>query len=322
MRKKKIKAAYLGSGAFSTALVYLFPFIRNWMWEYKEEHAVEMKRTRMCRHLDNVKIPSATVISSDIAKVIKEATLIFIVVPSDKVEETIEKAKPFITRNQKIIICSKGFGSGQRLLVDCVQELLPNNSVLYLTGPMIAGEIVAGKFCGAVLAGNGARVVKKILQSKKFSIRISNDIVGLQLGAALKNLFTMFRGTVIGADMGFNSHSWLFNEAMCEIQNIGAKFGADKETFAGLAYLCDLLLPSRNYEFGVRLGQEEKKEDIMVEMRLVPEGLGTLKNALVLARKHRLDVPIIFCLDKIVSRVQKPVLAIEELLELLNVRTQ
>lgn len=298
----------------------IFPEI--FLWDHKEENVHYIRENGACRHLEEAKMLDGVAIEWDIGKATKNAGIILIAVPSPDVEGTITSALPYLRSDQPIVICSKGFGTKQRLLSVAVTEILEKNNlrnpVLYLSGPMIAKEIIKGAPCGAVLAGKGARNLQKLLVSPRFAVKVCDDIKGVALGAALKNAFVMFLGCVYKI-YGNNTKNFFINECLEEMKRIGAIFDADPQTFLGLAFLCDMLLPSRNHEFGEGIGDGDRYEDIIARMQHNPEGLAAIKNGCILSKREKLYMPILECVYRIVFQRRNPKREIDKLfLELSN----
>lgn len=207
---------------------------------------------------------------------ILDSNIIFVSVPSSVVCSALLKLKNEI-KDQDIIICSKGLNEDGGLISVCLEKNFPNNKILFLYGPTIAEGLKNGDLCGMVLAGKGDKdKLKNIIESDSLKIEISEDVIGVQVGASLKNVMTILMGVVEGADFKENTQAFVFTRCLEEIQNIGIKMGANKETFTGLSCLGDLTLYSRNRYLGTMIGKGEDKDEIIKKMNYTPEGLVTL----------------------------------------------
>ncbi len=289
-----MKAAILGGGSFGTSLAISLNRQENQVkiWEFIKTQAEEMNRTRICPMLPDVIIPENIMISNNLEEVINDSEMMLIVVPSDKVEQTIITAKEYI-RGQKIIICSKGFGDDQTYLSEVVSKHL-NNDIYCLYGPTLAKELAQGEITGMVLAGNlGCETLKNDLESETLKIETTNDIIGTQTGAALKNVVTIFVGIAEGLNMGENTRAYIFTKGIAEIKKIGLAMGAEEETFLGLTCVGDLTLNSRNRKLGIEIGKGRKLEEVLKESNHVSEGVIAIKNAVKLAERLDLNIPLI-----------------------------
>jgi len=230
---------------------------------------------------------------------IYDSEVIIVSLPSSVVVSKLLELKDKII-NQKIVICSKGFASENELLSEVLEKNF-KNEIFFLYGPTLANEIKKGEFSGMVLAGGfGKEKLKKELESEVLSIELSDDIVGVQVGATLKNVVIMFIGIIEGIGCGENTQAYVFTKGLGEIKKIGVALGAQIETFLGLSCVGDLTLYSRNRNFGVELGKGKKLNEIIKEMNYNPEGILALKNAKGIVKKLNLKAPLIELLYKII----------------------
>ena len=241
-----------------------------------------------------------TRIGHDIAiDIIDNSEVIFVCVPSYAVVDALSKVQKEIT-NQKIIICSKGFAGEGKLISEVLNEKLKNN-LFFFYGPILAEELRNGEFSSMVLAGgNGKDVLKKEIESESLYIETSDDIIGIEISAALKNVVAIFIGIVEGAGYGQNAGAFIFAKGVQEIRKIGLVLGAQADTFLGLSCIGDLTLLSRNRRLGIELGKGRKLEDVTIEMKYNPEGIFALKNAKIMIERLNIDAPLIKLLYKIV----------------------
>ncbi|MBS3166048.1 NAD(P)-dependent glycerol-3-phosphate dehydrogenase [Candidatus Woesearchaeota archaeon] len=283
----------LGGGSWGTALaVHLAGNGHSVkIWEFVEAQAQEMQKKRECPLLPGVKLHSKIFVSSDMKEVLTSMDLLLIVVPSDKVESTVEKARDLIN-GTPIVICSKGFASDLRLLSNVVAQKLKSHKTH-------AEEVGRGMFSGMVLAGGkGKEKLKKVFESKNLKIDLSDDIIGVQIAAALKNILAVFVGVVHGMKLGDNAIAYVMTKGLAEIRQIGLKWGAQEETFDGLAGLGDVIVTcgskhSRNRHVGEEVGKGRKLEEVLTEMKMVAEGITTVKEAVKLQKKFGLKLPLI-----------------------------
>ncbi len=302
----------LGGGSWGTALAVQLAKNKHQVkvWEFFEEQARKMQVERVCPLLPEVRLPENIFVSSKMEEVVSGSKLVLMVVPSDKVEVTINQAAKFL-ENQAIIICSKGFASNLRLLSEAVKEKV-KGEVYCLYGPTHAEEVGLGKLTGIVLAGGkGKAKLKKVLESENFKVELSKDIIGVQVAAALKNIIAIFIGLLEGLGEGDNAKAYIMTKGLEEIKEVGLAWGAKKETFYGLAGMGDLIVTctskhSRNRHVGEQIGKGRKLSEVLAEMKMVAEGVTNLKEAINLQEKFKLKLPLINGLYEILLEDKNP----------------
>ncbi|MFA5750941.1 MAG: NAD(P)H-dependent glycerol-3-phosphate dehydrogenase [Candidatus Paceibacterota bacterium] len=228
---------------------------------------------------------------------VKDTELIFVVVPSHAVFSALQKEKDNIS-NQKIVICSKGFSKNPKksdkamLISESLEGEFEN--IFFLYGPTIADELKEGKLSGMVLAGGkGKEEIKKIIESEKLRIELDDDVIGVQIGASLKNVMTIFLGIIEESGCGQNTRSYAFTKCVEEIKNFGLALGAKEKTFLGLTCVGDLILCSRNRCLGIELAKGKGLEEITKEMNYIPQGIANLQDAKRIAKEKGIKTPII-----------------------------
>lgn len=226
--------------------------------------------------------------------------LIFVCVPSFAVVSVLKNNKENI-KNQKIIICSKGFSDDGKLLSDALKEEFSGNEIFFLYGPTIAEEIKDEVLSGIVLAGGeGKEYIKKAIESKNLIVELTDDIIGVQVGAAMKNVITIFVGILEGSGYGQNTQAYIFTKGIIETQKFGVALGAEPCTFIGLTCLGDLTLRSRNRLLGIGIGKGRKLEDIITEMKYTQEGITTIKNSKIISKSIGMELPFVNTLYSII----------------------
>ncbi len=299
--------AILGGGSWGSALAVALAKNNHTIkvWEFFQEQAEEMQQKRVCKLLPEAHLPGNIFISHKMEEVLPGSELVLLVVPSDKAEVTIEKARYFLS-TQPVIICSKGFAEGLNLLSDAVQKKVSGN-VYCLYGPTHAEEVCHGMFSGIVLAGKEGKerqTIREALHSAAFQVEVNDDIIGVQLCAALKNILAVFVGVLDGKKLGDNAKAYVITKGLEEIKKIGLKLGAKEETFYGLAGLGDVMVTatsrhSRNRYVGEQVGKGRKLDEILAEMRMVAEGVTAVKKAIGFKEKLHLHLPLIEGLHQI-----------------------
>jgi glycerol-3-phosphate dehydrogenase (NAD(P)+) len=211
---------------------------------------------------------------------ILDSDIIIVAVPSYAVIDTLTSHKNEI-KNQKIIICSKGFDKDGGLFSIALDREFPNNQIYFLYGPTLAEELKNGVFSVMVLAGGeGKEDLKKQIELDNLYIELSEDIVGVQVGSALKNTVGVFVGFVEGAGFGENTQGFVYSKGLQEIQKIGIHLGAQPNTFLGFTCAGDLFLRSRSRILGIEIGKGRSFEEVSNEMTYPKEGIASLKGVL------------------------------------------
>ncbi len=214
---------------------------------------------------------------------IKDSDAILVSVPSYAVVGVLTSHKDEIT-DQRIIICSKGFDKDGGLFSYALEKEFPNNKIYFLYGPTLAEELRAGVFSVMVLAGGeGKEKLKEEIELENLRIQLSEDIVGVQVGAALKNTVGIFVGLVEGAGYGENTQGFVYSKGLQEIQKIGIYMGAKPETFLGFTCAGDLFLRSRSRMLGIEIGKGRSFDEVSKEMTYPKEGISSLNNILKMA---------------------------------------
>jgi glycerol-3-phosphate dehydrogenase (NAD(P)+) len=220
---------------------------------------------------------------------IKDSEVILMATPAYVLIEVLLSHKSEIT-DQKIIICSKGFDNNGELFSKVLQKEFPNNRVYFLYGPALADELKSGVFTVMVLAGGeGKEELKKQIEGGNLSIELSDDIVGVQVGAALKNTVAIFVGLVEGAGFGENTQAFVYAKGLEEIRKVGVHLGANPGTFLGLSCAGDLFLKSRNRSLGIEIGKGKSFEEISKQPIYPKEGVDTLNIVLKMENNINLD---------------------------------
>jgi glycerol-3-phosphate dehydrogenase (NAD(P)+) len=221
---------------------------------------------------------------------IGDSDMILVAVPSYVVMDVLISHKDEI-KNKKIIICSKGFDKDGGLFSVALDREFPNNQIYFLYGPTLAEELRNGVFSIMVLAGGeGKEELKKQIELDNLYINLSEDIVGVQVGSALKNTVGVFVGLVEGAGFGENTQGFVYSKGLQEIQKIGVHLGARPDTFLGYTCAGDLFLRSRSRILGIEIGKGRSFEEVSNEMTYPKEGIASLKGILKMEGKEGIDL--------------------------------
>lgn len=302
------KAAVIGAGAWGTALANLIATkgtpVKMWAYEREVVEAIRSKRENTV-FLPGVKLHANITPTGSLADAIRQSTLIIFAVPSHAAREVLSQLPALLSSPVAFVSATKGIEEETLLLMsDVMKELLlpmMHPAILVLSGPSFAQEVSKGLPSAVTLAGQDPVLLKRmqgLLMTPSFRIYASTDMVGVQLGGALKNVIAIAAGVVDGLNLGHNARAALITRGLAEMVRLGTAMKADPRTFYGLSGLGDLILTctgqlSRNYSLGVRLAKGDTLEELLKGTRTVAEGVRTARAALGLAQKHKVDMPIV-----------------------------
>ncbi|WP_408608231.1 NAD(P)H-dependent glycerol-3-phosphate dehydrogenase [Actinobacillus delphinicola] len=298
--------AVLGAGSFGTSLAVAFA--RNghptFLWGHDAEHCHKLKEDRENKaYLPGISFPPTLTVEADLKTVIAHSRDIFIVVPSHAVADLVKQLKPYLRSDSRIVLASKGLETDTgRLLQEVIEdELGKRYPFAVLSGPTFAKELAEGLPTAITLASKDQDFAKelqaKIHCSKNFRVYINDDVIGVQLGGAIKNVIAISTGISDGMGFGANARTALITRGLAEISRLGASLNAKPETFTGMSGLGDLVLTctdnqSRNRRFGLMLGQGLSAFDAMKEIGQVVEGYHNTREVFKLAQRQGVEMPI------------------------------
>ena len=292
------------------------------------EEAAELNYHRQNpRFLPEVPFPSSFTVSSDMDQVVSPAKLIILAVPSDRLRQNLRVIRDGISSGAIVISAAKGLElpAGKRMSQILEEELPPDlhSGISVLSGPNLAKEIIQGKPASTVIAGRDSQKTKAAqatLMSNSFRVYTSDDVIGVELAGALKNIIALGAGIADGLDMGENGKSAFITRGLVEITRLGIAAGAQPLTFAGLAGLGDLLATcasplSRNRYVGEQLARGKSWPEIQKSMDNVAEGVNTTGAALTMAAELDVEMPITQVTYRVLFEGLSPQEAITELME-------
>ncbi len=295
------------------------------IWEFDHKRAEKVSATRdNAPFLLGHPIPDEIEIHWDIEKVIGKAELVVCALPCQVIPDVVNSLKTIQARNKYYLSLSKGIHIESLMrpsqIID--QLVAPEHRTYVLSGPCIANEIIRGEPTAVVLVGpdpEGARLLQHELATDLFRIYQGDDIVGVELGAAIKNVIALGCGMSDGLGFGNNAKGALITRGIVEIQRLGAKMGAQAKTFWGLSGLGDLVTTSfseesRNHTFGKKIGEGMTTEQIKKEMVMVSEGVPTAQAIMKLAKKYEVSMPICEVVYEILYHNMSCTKAIRELM--------
>lgn len=286
--------AIIGSGSFGCALAKILSRKNNVkIWSYLQEEADLINNEHKCMFIKDLVIDNSVIASTDYQKVIENTQIIVIVTPSRVVRETCKNIKDFVT-DQEIVLLSKGMEDEKLLSEVIFEELGKNTSVI--SGPSHAEQLSRNIPTFVMYSGNKA--LKEVFETDNFHLTYTDDPIGMQLGATLKNIISLGSGIVEGLGYESNTLSYFITEGLREISEISVKMGAKTETIYGLAGLGDLLttslsMDSRNKRAGLLLASGKSIEEVRYEIGMTIEGLDSLKSGYNLAKKYNIEAKII-----------------------------
>lgn len=315
----------LGAGAWGTALAAAAARAGRdvTLWAREEEVVTSIHDTRENTvFLPGVKLPETLQVTSDLAG-LAVCDAVLLVSPAQHTRTMVSALLPHLKPNVPLVICSKGIEvSTGKLLSEVLAETAPNNPVAVLSGPTFAIEVAKGLPCAVTLAmkdkGLGDALVQALGQPT-FRIYYNDDVVGAQIGGAIKNVLAIATGIVAGLNIGENARAAVITRGLAEIVRFGGLYGAEAETLMGLSGLGDLILTcsstqSRNMSLGKAIGEGQTFEEIMAGRNSVAEGAHTVEIVYKIAEEKGLDMPITKAVYQILKQGQDVRRVTDELL--------
>ena len=295
--------AIIGSGSWGVALAIHLAHNGNnvKLWSFDESEANLINNEKKCKFLPNITIPDNIKCFLNFEDVIPESDIILHVTPSKFTRNIFNQYKKYIT-NQPIIVCSKGLEqSTLSILTDVIKEELPTAKVGVLSGPSHAEEVSIEIPTVLVSASDDEYVrnyVQDLFMNKNMRVYTSDDMIGVEYGAALKNIIAFCAGIAVEIDLGDNTFAALLTRGLTEIARLGVKVGAKKDTFYGLTGLGDLIVTcnsehSRNRKAGRLIGRGLSLEEVKKEVGMVIESIDNIEAAYELKNKYNVEMPIV-----------------------------
>ena len=304
---KNTKIGVVGAGSWGTAIADLLATkgytVDLWVYEPEVVEQIQVSRENKI-FLPNAELSKNILPTNDLEAVVSNKDLVVVVVPSHLVREITGRMAPHISADTIIVSASKGIENSTHLTMSgVIHETLPfidEKNLTVLSGPSFAREVVAKVPTGVTVAAidsDVAKFVQCVFASPYFRVYTNDDLIGVELGGAVKNVIAISSGIVDGLNLGTNTRAILITRGLVEIRRLGLKMGANPDTFIGLAGIGDLLLTctgnlSRNHTVGKKIGEGLKLKDVLSEMRMVAEGVKTAKSVYNLSRKLGVEMPI------------------------------
>ncbi|MDG4475507.1 NAD(P)H-dependent glycerol-3-phosphate dehydrogenase [Thiovibrio frasassiensis] len=303
--------AVIGAGSWGTALAKLLGdkgFSVD-LWAHRPDHVAGLLRDREnTAYLPGFPLPATVHPTADLPQAVSGKAVVVMVVPSHVYREVFTLLAPHLSSNAAIISATKGVENETLLTMNQVMvEVLGKENPGFkgqlgvLAGPSFAKEVAAGIPTAVTVAAptmEGAKFFQDIFHTERFRVYAGTDVIGMELGGALKNIVAIAAGICDGLGYGTNTRAALITRGLAEITRLGVAMGANPLTFSGLAGMGDLVLTctgdlSRNRQVGLKLGQGKTLQQILAEMKMVAEGIKTTRSAMALAKKIGVEMPIL-----------------------------
>jgi glycerol-3-phosphate dehydrogenase (NAD(P)+) len=299
----ELRVAVIGAGSWGTTVASLAARnCRTILWARSAQAAKEIAEQHTnARYLPGFALPASLSATSDLEEAVRAADVLVIAVPSHGFRETLERLAPYVRPWIPVLSLTKGLEQGSMLrMTQIIEELLPGHPAGVLTGPNIAREIMSGQAAASVIGMEDlvvAQALQGVFAGGLYRIYTNHDVVGCELGGALKNVIAIATGIAEAISVGDNTRALVITRGLAELTHLGVAMGGEPATFAGLAGMGDLLATcmsphSRNRQVGEQLGRGRGIGEILAEMEMVAEGVKTAAVAVELARRHAVVMPI------------------------------
>ena len=317
----------LGAGSWGTALALLAARngCQTLLWGHNSAHINSLvKDQENKRYLPGIPLPKSLTLTDNLKQALSFSSVILIAVPSHAFRDTLASLIPHLDNNTQIAWATKGFNPDDGLLLSQITEQsLPNTiPTAILSGPTFAQEVAKGLPTAITIASTTpgfSSFLAELFHNPYFRAYTSQDIIGVQVGGAVKNVLAIAAGIADGLGFGANTRSALITRGLQEIIRLGSKLGGQQETFMGLTGLGDLILTStddlsRNRRLGIALGQGKNKEEVIKDIGQEVEGVSAARETYLLSVKHTIDMPITEQTYRVLYENLDPLVAVQNLL--------
>lgn len=321
-----MKIAVIGSGSWGCAISILLANKGNdvYLWSWQQEETDRLNQDRENKDvLPGKPFPDNITCSHDMGLCVKDAGLIVTVAPSPATRTTAKLLSGFVKNGQVIVNLSKGLEESTLMrLSEVYSEEIPQARIAVMSGPSHAEEVSIGLPTTNVVAAESidiAEYIQEIFMDKTFRVYTGTDMIGAELGGALKNVIALCSGISDGMGYGDNTRAALITRGLAEIKRLGVKMGANAETFAGLSGIGDLIVTctsmhSRNHRAGILLGKGYSLSEALEKIHMTVEGVNTAKAAYALSEKYQVPMPIVEQAYKVVFEGKNPQDAVNDLM--------
>ena len=297
------------------------------LWCYEADLAQRMQANRENDlYLPGIKLVDQLEIENNLVEAVSGKEVVLFVTPSQVTRQILQQVLPHIAADALVLSASKGIENDSLMLLSEVfEQVLPeamHRNIGFVSGPSFAKEVSMGMPTAVVAAAREFAVaerIQRLFSTDRFRVYTSNDIIGVELGGAMKNVIALAAGVADGLGFGHNTRAALITRGLAEMTRLGLKLGGHAETFSGLAGMGDLVLTctgdlSRNRSVGIELGRGRKLEEILSGMQMIAEGVKTTLSAYQLAAKLKVEVPIIEQMYEILYHQKEPQQAVNDLM--------
>lgn len=316
----------VGAGSWGTTLAYLLSDkgYDVTLWVHEKDLAETMDTTRVnSTYLPDIRLTDDLKITNDLAEAVKKARYIVNAVPTQYTRAVFGEAVRHIFDEAIIVSISKGIEKGTLLTVSSILKELSGHTVAALSGPSFAKEVIKKMPAAVTLATedkNTGFVLQEVFNMNSFRVYTHDDIIGVEIGGALKNVMAIAAGISDSLGFGNNARATIITRGLAEMTRLGVAMGAKEKTFSGLSGIGDLVLTctsplSRNYTVGAKLGQGMKLKDILTRTKSVAEGVATAGSAYELAKKYQIEMPIIEQVYMVLYEDKDPFFAAKDLMD-------
>ena len=322
------KISVIGSGGWGIALTILLH--KNGhdltIWSFDKQEAEELKTTRQNKtKLPNILLPENIKVTDDLKEAVDDKDILVLAVPSKAIRSVSKSLKDIIKDNQIIVNVAKGLEENTlKTMTDIIEEELngKNPQVAVLSGPSHAEEVGKGIPTTCVVSAHNKELtlyLQNIFMNPNFRVYTSPDMIGVEIGGALKNVIALAAGIADGLNYGDNTKAALITRGIKEISSLGVAMGGEQSTFYGLTGLGDLIVTcasmhSRNRRAGILLGQGKTLDEAIKEVNMVVEGVYSAKSALMAAKKYNVEIPIIEQVNAVLFENKNAAEAVNELM--------
>jgi len=325
MQKVK-KISIIGDGGWGTTLAILLSAKGHsvTLWGAFPEYIESVKAKRVnAKFLPGIKIPHKVNITSSLNEAIEDKEMIVLAVPSQYMRSVLTRLTPYKLSGKIFVSVTKGIENKTlKRMSEIAHELLDNIEICVLSGPTIAHEVAQGGPTTLVASSDNLALAKEIQDvfiTDRFRVYTNNDIIGVELGGSLKNIIAIAAGISDALGFGTNSKAALLTRGLIEMARLGVAMGAKKDTFYGLSGLGDLTTTciskySRNHHFGEEIGKGKSLKETLKETEMVVEGVATTESAYELAKKYKVEMPIINEIYKVLYENKDPEKGVHDLM--------
>lgn len=306
------KVAVLGGGSFGTVIANIMAEkgiqVSQWMRDSSRAEEINQHH-RNSRYLPDYALSESLKATTDIESAVRDASLVFVSIPSQSFRSVVQKAKPFLHAGQMVVSTTKGIeGDTFSLMSEILRDELPEAKVGVLSGPNLAKEVALHQLTATVIASDDEDLrtqVQAALHQSYFRVYASSDMYGVELGGTLKNIYAIAAGLSAALGMGENTKSMLLTRSLAEMSRFAVSMGANPMTFLGLAGVGDLIVTctsplSRNYRVGYALGSGKELNEIVESLGEVAEGVNTIRIIKAKSDELQIYMPLVSGLYEIV----------------------